>query len=337
MRKTLTAMILLLITMWGCTPMKHHESPKVNLILDTDLGPDYDDVGAMAVMHALADSGLVDILATVSSNRNEMTIPCVEIINRYFGRPNIPLGVVKLPDAVSLECPHKYRWTDSLPTHYPHSTLRSSLAPDAVAVYRRVLASQPDGSVTICTIGSLTNLMSLLQSLPDSISPLTGRDLVARKVTRLVSMAGMFPEGREYNIYSDATAARTVVENWPGEITFCGFEIGYNIITGRVLGSLAVNDSPVKDVYALSMSQGEPQGRWSWDQATVLAAILGEKPFYTSRRGTMLVDEDGNNTWQPSPHGTHSYLVPAITYKEMETVIENLMIHQPQPSFNNVQ
>lgn len=31
----------------------------VNLILDTDLGPDYDDVGAMALMHALADSGQV--------------------------------------------------------------------------------------------------------------------------------------------------------------------------------------------------------------------------------------------------------------------------------------
>lgn len=35
----------------------------VNLILDTDLGPDYDDVGAMALMHALADSGQVNILA----------------------------------------------------------------------------------------------------------------------------------------------------------------------------------------------------------------------------------------------------------------------------------
>lgn len=33
----------------------------VNLILDTDLGSDYDDVGAMALMHALADSGQVNI------------------------------------------------------------------------------------------------------------------------------------------------------------------------------------------------------------------------------------------------------------------------------------
>ena len=47
----------------------------VNLILDTDLGPDYDDVGAMALMHALADSGQVNILAVVSSNKDEHVVP----------------------------------------------------------------------------------------------------------------------------------------------------------------------------------------------------------------------------------------------------------------------
>ena len=49
----------------------------VNLILDTDLGPDYDDVGAMALMHALADSGQVNILATLSSNHDERVVPCI--------------------------------------------------------------------------------------------------------------------------------------------------------------------------------------------------------------------------------------------------------------------
>mgnify|MGYP000220086025 CR=1 FL=1 len=48
-----------------------------------------------AVMHALADSGYVDILATISSNKSELTIPCIEIINTYFKRPDIPLGVAK--------------------------------------------------------------------------------------------------------------------------------------------------------------------------------------------------------------------------------------------------
>ena len=56
------------------------EVESVRLILDTDLGPDYDDVGAMALMHALADSGQVQILATLSSNADERVVPCMEVI-----------------------------------------------------------------------------------------------------------------------------------------------------------------------------------------------------------------------------------------------------------------
>ena len=67
----------------------------VNLILDTDLGPDYDDVGAMALMHALADSGQVNILATLSSNHDERVVPCIEVLNTYFNRPDIPVGAPK--------------------------------------------------------------------------------------------------------------------------------------------------------------------------------------------------------------------------------------------------
>lgn len=68
----------LLFLLCGCSLSNITNADKVRLILDTDLGPDYDDVGAMAVMHALADSGYVDILATISSNKSELTIPVSE-------------------------------------------------------------------------------------------------------------------------------------------------------------------------------------------------------------------------------------------------------------------
>lgn len=70
----------------ACAPKKQ----PVSLIFDTDMAPDYDDVGAMAVLHALADSGEVDILATVSSNKQETTAPCIDVLNTYFGRPGTP-------------------------------------------------------------------------------------------------------------------------------------------------------------------------------------------------------------------------------------------------------
>lgn len=83
----------------------------------------------MAVMHALADSGYVDILATISSNKSELTIPCIEIINTYFKRPDISLGVAKGESAVTLECPHNKKWTEVLPQKYTHRIAKSSDAP----------------------------------------------------------------------------------------------------------------------------------------------------------------------------------------------------------------
>lgn len=320
----------LLFIFCGCGSRDTKQDDKVRLILDTDLGPDYDDVGAMAVMHALADSGYVNILATVSSNKSELTIPCIEVINTFFNRPDIPLGVAKSKSAVTLECPHEKKWTKVLPQKYAHQIAKSSDAPDAVKVYRSVLCAQPDSSVTICTIGAFSNLKELLQSKRDEVSPETGIELVSRKVKRLVSMAGMFPEGREYNVYCDTSSSSFVVEHWPTEIVFCGFEIGYNIITGRSVSQMLVENNPIKDVYELSMSQGEPQGRWSWDQTTVWVAIKGNIPYYISEHGTISIDSIGNNTWEATKTGKHIRLIESFPAKEMEVLLEKYMMHSPK-------
>jgi len=43
----------------------------VSVIFDTDMGPDYDDVGAIALLHAFADKGEATILATIASTKYE--------------------------------------------------------------------------------------------------------------------------------------------------------------------------------------------------------------------------------------------------------------------------
>lgn len=48
--------ILLLLAMFLGAFAFAQQQPK-RIILDTDIGPDYDDVGAMAILHALADKG----------------------------------------------------------------------------------------------------------------------------------------------------------------------------------------------------------------------------------------------------------------------------------------
>ena len=302
----------------------------VNLILDTDLGPDYDDVGAMAVLHALADSGYVDILATLSSNHDESVIPCIDVLNTYFNRPDIPLGAPKSEGGVTMTSGHKIKWTEVLPAKYPHKTKKTSDAPDAVEVYRKILSSQPDNSVVICTIGFFTNLKDLLLSAGDEYSSLPGKELVAKKVKHLVSMAGLFPQGREFNVFCDTPASKVVAEQWPTEIVFSGFEIGNAILTGKKLVSSDIADSPVKDAYVQCFAEGDPDGRQSWDHTAVLVAVKGYEPYYNVERGTFnIVDDEGTNSWTPDAAGKHPRLIEKLSPAQMAGLIDNYMMYQP--------
>src|SRR5690606_19565522 len=130
------------------------------IIFDTDMGPDYDDVGAITVLHALADSGECELLATVASDRHPSVAPTIALFNRYFGRDTLPVGIA-VPDAPELMAPNG--WNDSLINRYAPE-LRNRDFPDAVRLYRQVLAGQPDTSVTVVTVGFLSNLAALLTS-----------------------------------------------------------------------------------------------------------------------------------------------------------------------------
>lgn len=333
MKKTcfIVGIIALLFSCQSNKPTQEVEAPlPVNLILDTDLGPDYDDVGAMALMHALADSGQVNILATVSSNHDERVIPCIEVLNVYFNRPDIPLGAPKSEGGANLTTWHKVKWTDVLPQKFPHKVQKTSDAPDAVKVYRQLLSQQPDTSVVICTIGFFTNLRDLLQSGADEYSDLSGAELVSLKVKRLVSMAGFFPEGREFNVYCDTPASQYVFENWPTEIIFSGFEIGEKVLTGKKLVQLTVENSPVKETFELCFAEGDPDGRMSWDQTAVLVAIKGYAPYFSIERGILtVINEEGADSWTPSVDGKHIRLIKKMPFEELAAVIENYMMHQP--------
>lgn len=329
MKITSSVLILVTIISFGCSEKKSTDADQTaKIIFDTDLGPDYDDVGALAILHAMADSGKAEILATVSSNRNELVAPSIEIINTYFGRSDIPLGAPKTSGVNLTAFQH---WPDSLVKKYSHKIGSTDEVPDAVAVYRKILASEPDSSVTFVTVGFLTNAANLLKSQPDNLSPLTGEELIAKKVKLFVSMAGHFPQGREFNVYNDSVASEYVFNIWPGEIIFTGWEIGSELLTGLRLISSDVKNSPVKDVFRISipMSDEDRYGRKSWDETAVLIAVYGAEKFFSLKHGNIIVGSDGSNKWQDDPNGKHSYVTWKMDKKEMEKFIEERMMHMP--------
>lgn len=301
---------------------------KAAVIFDSDMGPDYDDVGAIALLHAYADSGYIDILATIASTKYEGVAGVFQVLNNYFNRPGIPIGV---PKKTGLDMKDWQHWSDSLLANYPHSIQNNASVPEAVEVYRKVLAAQPDKSVTIITVGFFTNLADLLKSGADQYSKLNGLQLIQRKVKQLISMAGKFPFGKEFNVEKDAAASQYVFKNWPTAILLSGWEIGSKIKVGLPLSNNKnIENSPVKDVFriAIPKAKEDSAGRMSWDETAVLIAAKGFEPFYTIKRGTMIVMQDGSNTWNDAGN-KHAYLIEKMNPKEVERIIENGIAHQP--------
>lgn len=330
MKKFMTYSALLLIVSMavsGNLSAQNNDQPAL-IIYDTDMGPMIDDVAAIAMLHAFVDRGEAELLATIASNSHSTVAQVIAVFNTYFGRPKIPIGVPKGPAVNIIDTPNFNMyggWTDFIINKYPATIRSNDVASDAVDVYRRVLSNQPDNSVTIVTVGFMTNIADLLASRPDQISDLTGMELVERKVKRMVSMAGIFPSGREYNLYMDTRSSKIAYEYWPTEIIFSGFEIGRNVQTGYpLILNDEIENSPVRDVFKMKVDRN----RSSFDQTAVLVAVRGVDPYYDLVAGRITVNLDGSNGWDENGEG-HFYLVEKEDPKIVEDIINELIQHQP--------
>lgn len=134
---------------------------------------------------------------------------------------------------------------------------------DPVLLYRRLLASSPNRSVTIANIGFHDNLYHLLFSQPDALSSLSGRRLIEQKVVELVVQGN--PTGTSFNFEgNDPKFAQYVLTNWPGLITFVPDAIGNTVLFGaRLTTELDVATNPI--AYAAATSIGVNKTHESWD------------------------------------------------------------------------
>lgn len=69
-------------------------SAPLPVIFDTDMDSDVDDVAALAKLHVMADRGEVELLGVMVSGHNEWSAPCIDAINTFYGRPDLPIGLV---------------------------------------------------------------------------------------------------------------------------------------------------------------------------------------------------------------------------------------------------
>ena len=302
-------------------------NPKI--IFDTDMAGDCDDTGALAALHALADLGECEILAVVTTrkDRSNASAAACSAINHWYGRPDIPIGTDKVgghnhKPPLSTFCP-------ALRDEFSHNAKPDIEMPDSLDVYRKVLRSAPDKSVTICTVGALSNLDDLLQH---------ERKLVEAKVKQLVVMAGEFPgapNGRlECNIMIDVPAAKNVADNWPTPLVYTGFEVGFLIHCGGDLKKVT-RRNPVRRAFELrpygggfSIDKGKP----AYDQTAVLLAVRGtESKFWdVVKGGRMVVTDEGHTYWKEDADAEQSYVkIKKGALPHIKGMIERLMVKPP--------
>jgi hypothetical protein len=76
------------------------------------------------------------------------------------------------------------------------------------------------------------------------------------------------------------------------------------------------------------MAAEDSAGRMSWDETAVLVGVKGHEDYYTLNKGSITVDAEGYNKWD-STGNKHFHLVEKSSPKEVEDLINKLIMHQP--------
>ncbi len=222
-------------------------------------------------------------------------------MNTYHGQPNIPIGMVH-DGAVNPKVFNDYG-NMAEPDRYPDEPVfkrtltddQITQLPKAEKLYRKLLSESPDSSVVILSIGFATNLAHLLESEADEYSPLSGVELMAKKVVAIHQQAGHFGEAAEpdYNFNQDKEHAITFMEKCPVPMYFspqeCGDKFHYN--NEDLLADLkeaGEEDSPLYHIYTHHPAN---ETQHMWDVVTLMQ-LMHPELFEFYGPSDMYVDDD---------------------------------------------
>ncbi len=295
------------------------------IIIDTDLSRWWDDATAVGMANVLEQRGKVQILGVMSDIRNPVAAAALDAIDTAYGHRKIPVGAVA--DSSADTAPHGY--SDVVAQRLPHAIRNSSQAQPAVPLYRRLLAAQPDHSVTLVAIGGDTNLAGLLRSGPGHGSSLRGRALIEAKVNKLVIEDGLFPQGGPpfTNEQLDIPATQFAVANWPTPVAWVD---GYTGIATKVGGTLCTStppQNPMRIVYQQLFNCGAP-GDGDWDGPTMLYAVDGGGGIFSvlGQGGAAVINPQGGLSWGSGVGHPPEVYVHVANQTALNTTINSLIV-----------
>lgn len=296
------------------------------ILFGTDWWQDCDDCVALRVLTRFAKKGEIELVGVAINTCFEHSCSSVDGFLHKDGIDNVPIGI-------DLNCgypPTSHSYQERLAS-YAVKYKKNEDAEDAVKLYRRLL-SDSEEKIEIVEVGFHNVIGMVLESTADEISPLSGIDLFKEKVEKVWVMGGAYDKfpSKEYNFsWYDKTkvGANILCEKCPVPITFLGFEVGNEVITG---GEFLSEDDILRDVLVdyWTSRKRTLQGRDSWDPMTALLAVIGneEEAGYSVVRGKNYVDPTtGENTFAAFENGPHAYVVKKFDNKYYEDIINAII------------
>ncbi|MBE6188281.1 MAG: nucleoside hydrolase [Rikenellaceae bacterium] len=285
----------------------------VKIIFDTDMGNDVDDVVALDMLYKYVDEGTIDLLGILSSKREAGSIKFIDAMNTIYGHPNIPIGIAKTYPSENYVCTDKklnYADYTVAQHNYPHTIKDWDAVEDGYKLLRRLLSKEEDGSVTLVMVGFSTNLVRMLDSKADEYSELDGKSLLAKKLDKVVIMAGNFREKRkEYNVWNDHYAAVRFYAECPVPMLFTDVVLGKSVLypyqtVYEGFKYFENHPLPVSFHYYAKM----PYNRPLWDPTAVLFAAEGHKGYASlSKKGYVTVDQKSITDFTVDKHSNRQY------------------------------
>ena len=304
---------------FGISVKSNYEQKDLRIIYDCDMGSSTDDLFALMMLYRYMDMKRCTLLGVVVDRMNRANADAVDAMNNYYGYPNIPIGL----EQFGVQAPRVF-----IPYHnmaYARNTEGEPIFKrtvgddgeylDGYKLYRKILAEQPDKSVTVVSVGFVTCLSRLLQSGPDEFSPLTGVELVQKKVKDIYAMGGVFGDSFEhdYNFTAAIDYSLKFFELLPKDIDICFSpgEVGDPLYYSakQIIEDLSWTDThPIKWIYEFLI---EDKFQKMWDPLAVINAVEGDEAIYqVSQRGWITLTKTGETIFTPDPKGNARYQLP---------------------------
>ncbi len=294
------------------------------VILGTDWHTDCDDAVAIRVLAWYHWKGAVQLLGVSIDSAMECSVASMK---RFLSheRLEVPVGLDHSAYDYGGEVRYQRQLADGMDWAAENRNCE-----EAVHLYRRLLAGAAE-PVELIEIGFLQVLEALLDSGPDDVSELNGRELVSRKVSKLWVMGGRWDrtDYAEFNFSRTERArkaAHRVLEDWPTAITLLGWETAATVFSGDILKTSCNWQDDLKDILH---HHGAEDGRPSWDPLLVYLACVGDetRAGFRTVRGRAFVDETtGCSRFAEDPGGRHCYVVKMNTDAQYGETLNRLIL-----------